>query len=487
MGGSKTQTFFKGVSYQSMTLLSLAVLEIIIFPIWSRVLSKTDFGYFAALSGIVAIIFSLSEAGLGSAIIQKKVSTNEHISTAYSLSIIFGSFFSLFLFVFAEPLATLVVDDNLVNPLRVMSVLIFFNSISSIGRSIMTRDLKFGKLGIIQVITFLVSSLIGIFMAIKGFGIWSVVTTSVCNSILATFLYFYNSSRLPKFGIYKTEIKGIVNFGGWLTMGVILNNITHQVDKILLSKWLSVTLLGAYNRPAGFITNVTSKINGVFDTVLFPMLSEMQDDIVKTQQVFKRAISLLNSFSIILAAIFFFHAELIIFVFFGKEWVELIPVMRILAFSVVFGIDNRLADCFYRSLALVKASFFIRLFQTVITILGIYLGCFYGIIGVATSVTLTTILTIFLKIIVLSIKLNMNLLSILFALIVSWKPLIYLLIICIPYMMVSHDLTTNIVFAIMSGIVIVVEFLIFPKMVGNEYCKTIGPVIGNIKKKFIRI
>ena len=69
---SKTTQFFKGISTQTIITLVMGVMEVVVFAIISRLLSKTDFGYYAAISGIIAIFMSISEAGLGSTYIYLK-------------------------------------------------------------------------------------------------------------------------------------------------------------------------------------------------------------------------------------------------------------------------------------------------------------------------------------------------------------------------------------------------------------------------------
>ena len=67
--GTKTNTLFKGMSIQTLVTMMMGVLEITYFAIMSRLLTKADFGYFAAISAVMAICMSLSDAGLGSAVI----------------------------------------------------------------------------------------------------------------------------------------------------------------------------------------------------------------------------------------------------------------------------------------------------------------------------------------------------------------------------------------------------------------------------------
>ena len=68
---SKTNTFLKGVSITTVFTIATGILGVVYFAVMSRLLSKTDFGYFAALTGIMTVISSIADAGLGAAIIQK--------------------------------------------------------------------------------------------------------------------------------------------------------------------------------------------------------------------------------------------------------------------------------------------------------------------------------------------------------------------------------------------------------------------------------
>lgn len=480
---SRTDKLFNGLSVQTIITFVMGVLEIVVFAIISRLLTKSDFGYYAAVSGIIAIFVSISEAGLGSAVIQKKDASKRFISTAFTLSCIICLIMSLLLVGLAPQLARLVADETLVLPLRIMAVSLFFHGVVSVGNGILCRQLNFKAIGIINVLSYSIASVISVVMAAMGFGLYSVVALTVSHSIISALLLFIKV-RFPAFSIGRQETKEIVSFGGWLTMGVILNNLTHQLDKLLLPKWISVETLGAYNRPAGFVSTITTKINGIFDTVLFPILSDLQNDKNKVSEIFLRAISLLNSFSVVLAAIFIFNADLIIRLFFGENWLELVPIMQIVSISVVFNIDGRLVDCFFRSLALVKLGFFLRLLSAIITFTSIYIGCKYGMYGVAISLVASNVINIIIKVLFLASKTKTHIGLVFGKWFTAWKPIIPILLIGAPFLIwIPQTWFTNIAFALLFGFVIIVEFGFIPKMVGEEYTKSVYPKIETLKNK----
>lgn len=475
----KKTTFIKGISVQSVVVLLRGALELIVFAIMSRLLTKMEFGYYAAITGVVFIVSSITEAGFGSAIIQKKDATVKFINTAFTLSWFTGIIGMMVMMIIAPLIAKIIVDESITIPLRIMSVNIFLACTASVGRSVLMRNLEFRKYGAYELCSYFISSLIGVIMAIYHCGLYSIVAISVCNMILINIVLYTKSVKLPKFHIATQEVRGIFSFGGWLTMGVIINNITQQLDRLLLPRWLSVEILGAYNRPAGFVNTATGQINGIIDTVLFPMLSSIQNETAKVSNVLLQAVSILNTFSGVLFCVFFFNAELIVSIFFGKEWLSLSSVLQIISIYIIFNIDNRLVDSFFRSLGLVKLGFFLRLFSVVLTFCFIFCGCKFGIYGVASAIVFANILTVVIKMFALTQKTNTPFNVVVCSFFLSQKAVLVLLIEGVVFVSVLNNpsLWGQILFMIVMGLTIIVEFLFFPKFVGHDYYNSVYSII----------
>lgn len=475
----------KGVSSQTLITIALGVLNVISFAFFSRLLSKEVFGYFAALNAVITVFQGVSEAGLGSAVIQRKDYSQKYFSTAFTLSLIISLILAVLLFILSRPLSLLVSDETLINPLRIISVLLVFNSIDSIGRAAMMRKLEFLRYGIIQIVSYIFSYGIGIYLAFKGFGLYSLVAAAVLNAIFTCILIFSSDVKIPKLYIDRKDCKQIVSFGGWLTASVLVNQLTQQLDKLVLSKWLSVTQLGAYSRPSGFIGTISDRFNGIFDTVLFPILSKIQDDKSKIKTSFLEAISLLNSFSVVLAGVFFFNAELIIQIFFGNEWLDITYVFRIISIGVVLMIDARLMDCYFRSLALVKLNFYLRFICMFIMLAALYIGSQNGIVGVAYSVVAANTIAIILKMTVLCRHIGVPVLSVLKVFCTSLKPVLLLCFVGVIYFYISDrsSFYVNLIFAFVFGICVFVEFILFPQLISKRYVQIIMPYRDKLLKK----
>lgn len=275
---SNSKKVVKGISSQTLVTLIMGVLEVVVFSIMSRLLSKEDFGLFAAISAITVIFSSLSEAGIGSALIQKKNADNGYVNTSFTISFISGSVFALLLIALSGILSKTITDESLRVPLMFMSITILCNSLTSVNTSVMYRRLEFLQVGMVNFFALVISSSIAIGLALKGMGFEAIISKAILQSLTATVLSYFLAKTKYRFQIERKDIGAIINFGGWLTLSVIFRNFANQADKLLImSKLLSVASLGAYNRPKEFIDTISTKLNGIFDTALFPILSGIQD------------------------------------------------------------------------------------------------------------------------------------------------------------------------------------------------------------------
>ena len=91
---SNTHKVVRGVSSQALVTIVLGVVEIASFAIMSRLLTREDFGYYAAVTAITVVFATFSETGIGSAIVQQKALTSRYVNNAFTISLIFGCFIS---------------------------------------------------------------------------------------------------------------------------------------------------------------------------------------------------------------------------------------------------------------------------------------------------------------------------------------------------------------------------------------------------------
>lgn len=480
---SNTSKAIKGMSSQTIVTLVLGVIEIVSFSIMSRLLTQEDFGYYAAIAAITTVFASFSETGIGSAIIQKKEITGRFIDNSFTLSFIFGSILTLLLILLSYPLSILFADSNIMIPLMLMSITLLCNSLTSVNTSIMYRRLEFLQVGIINLVSLIITSLLAIVCAFKGYGFYAILVKAVLTSVLSLFLSFFAAKTRFHFSLDKETVRSIIGFSGWLMASVFFRNLAQQLDRLLLTRLLSVNALGSYNRPKEFINQITSKFGNIFDTVLFPVLSQMQDDVQSTRNAYTRSLYYLNIASIVIALGFIINGDLIIRLFFGNQWFEILPVMQILSISILFNFEARLADCYLRSLALTKQQFYFRILDVVLKIIGLFIGYSWGIIGVAVSVLITEFFMVIIKHVYISKKIRISLRDVILSYLSSMQlmltsfPLLLLIRIIMP-----KSLTGDIMLLSIFCVIVIYMFVLCPSLVGSKYRDEIYPKVQSLLK-----
>lgn len=485
---SNSKKVVKGISSQTLVTLIMGILEVVVFSIMSRLLSKEDFGLFAAISAITIIFSSLSEAGIGSALIQKKNADEDYVNTSFTISFILGGVFSLLLIFLSGILSKTIVDETLRIPLILMSVTILCNSLTSVNTSVMYRRLEFLQVGMVNFFALFISSAVAITLAVKGMGFEAILSKAILQSLIATILSYYMAKTTFRFHIERKDVGTIVNFGGWLTLSVILRNFATQADKLLMSKFLGVVSLGAYNRPKEFINTISSKLNGIFDTALFPILSGIQDQKDSIRNAYHISLYYMNIFSMLMALSFIFNGSFLIRLFFGAEWLDLLPIFMVLSLSLVFNIDGRLCDCFFRSLALVKYQFFIRVFEFILTIGCLLIGFHWDIIGVAVAILLANMTIIFIKVAIITKKVESNIVLVVLKIFSAWRFVLVLVpIMILTQIIVPKTFVGDIINLFIFSVSIFVLFVLTPSIVGKTYKEEAYKSIINIIKQKIGI
>lgn len=476
MEESKSFQFFKGLSIQTIITISTALLQLMVFAIFSRLLSREDFGYYAAVTGVISILTSISDAGIGSSVIQRKEATEKYRSTAFTLSVIIGLLIAIVAFLLSPFISTLIADSYIITPLKCLSVTIFLYSLQSYAVATLKRELEFKKVGTCKIISYAIASAVGISLAYFGFGLYALVFMTLLDTSVYTIL-LYIQIKIPNIKFSREDSKQIISFGGWLTLGVIVTSISNQLDKIILGRRIGVQSLGEYNRPAGFIQNSIGLVNTIFDTVLFSMLSQFQDSKKHFNDLLTRSSCLLSNLGSILAAMLFFNSTLIITIFFGSKWLDLLPVLRILSIGAIFMLFNTLADCFFRSFNMVRVGFIIRLIGLGLWISAIFIATRFGIQGVALAVLSSNFLIVVLKLLYLCRVSNLSILSFIVKLIKSWKPSIPIMFVGLLFYFTPINLNYMITQLIVMLIVLALELIYLPGLFGSEYQNLLYPRI----------
>lgn len=335
----KQQTI-SGLIWQFIQKTINQLISFVVTVILARLLMPEDYGV-VALAGMFNILIGVFlDNGLGSALIQKKEADELDYNTVFYSNLfcsclIYGAIFS------AAPFCASAYKQDLICPImRVMSLTIPLNALSVIQSSIISRRLQFKELFYAGIIGNVVSAIVGISMAYRGFGSWALVGQLMVSSITSIIVNFYIIRWYPKLQFSWNRFREMFSYAWKKQVAGAIGTLCFQLKGYLIGYRYSVSDLAYYNRGEGLPEMFMANINGSINGVLFPALSKLQSD----PQAIKRAIrrSMMTSSYILCPLLFGLAAmaEQIVPVLYTEKWSSAIPFMQVACLTCCMTVLN---------------------------------------------------------------------------------------------------------------------------------------------------
>ena len=163
---------------------SMMFIQFISGIVLARLLTPYDYGCIGMLSIFMVIAEAFIDGGFGSALIQRKNPSQVDYSTIFYWNI--GMAFLMYgiLFFCAPAIARFYRIPLLCDVLRVQGLVLFIYSFNIVQRNQLRKNLNFKVLSIVSITTALVALVVTIWMAYKGFGVWSLVAQNLITAAI---------------------------------------------------------------------------------------------------------------------------------------------------------------------------------------------------------------------------------------------------------------------------------------------------------------
>jgi len=321
-----------GVSWSLVDNVASSGISFSVGIVLARILSPAEFGILGMITVFIAVSNSIVESGFSSALIRKTDASDIDYNTVFYFNLLLGIVLYVILFLCAPAISTFFNEPVLIPVTRVMGTVLIINAFSIIQRTLLEKKVDFKTQAKISLIASVVSGMIGIGMAVKGFGVWSLVGQQVSKQLLnSIFLWTYNSWR-PKRIFSGKSFKELFGFGSRLMISGLINTIYKNLYYVIIGKFYSAPQLGQFTRAELFSTIISGNMTNVVQRVSYPVLSSIQDEAERLKQAYRNVIktSMLVSFALMmgLAAV----AKPLILVLIGEKWLPAVVFMQIICF-----------------------------------------------------------------------------------------------------------------------------------------------------------
>jgi len=394
MSESLKKKTVKGVAWTSLDKLTGIGFGFVIGVILARLLSPSDYGLLAMIAVFNAIAFAFLDSGFANALVRKPDLTEDDNMTAFCFNIVAGVVLFGIIWLIA-PLVSIFYDKPILTPLlRAEGSLLIISSFKLVQNTQLTRALNFKAKMIIRVSSNVLGGVIGIIAAYKGLGVWALVAMHIAESVISLMLLWIISPWRPRGRWSKVSFSYLWGYGSKLLASGLLDTIYGNIYPIIIGKFYSAADLGQYTRAKQYAHMPAGTLTGVLQQVTFPVLSQIQEDIERLANSYRRMLrfTVFVVFPIMVGMAAMARPLVISLV--TDKWAQCVPYLQVVCFSSmwypVHAINLNLLQVKGRSDLFLK----LEIIKKIIITVAIFICVPFGIMGICIGAVCTSLINL---------------------------------------------------------------------------------------------
>lgn len=392
------QKTISGFAYKFLERAGAQAVKFIVSLVLARILLPEEYGKIAIVLLLINFLDVFVTYGFGNSLIADKNSDDVDFSTCFYFGIIISLLVYGLLFVFSDSLAEFFETPSLSIVFKVMGLRIPIAAVNSVQQAYVSKNMMFKKFFISTSIGTVLSGVIAIVMAYNNFGIWALVEQYLGNVVCDTICLWIIVGWRPIKAFSLNSLKRIYNYG-WkiLVVGLIDRGYT-ELRSVIIAKKYSSSDLAYYDKGNQFPGTILSVIEPTVNGVLFPALSQCQDDQDRMRNVTRRMImtSCYILFPIMIGLICV--AKPLVIVLLKEKWLPCVVFLQLGC------IGNMLRPLQFINNCVIKASgnsgllLKLNIVKKTIGIVLLIISIQYGVVGIALSLVITDLISTMINI-----------------------------------------------------------------------------------------
>ena len=299
----------------------------------ARLLTPEDYGCLGMLTVFTSLAYSIVSMGFSSALIQKKRPSDEDYSTVFFWNEAISVLMYFILFFSAPAIARFYRIPLLNDVLKVQGLILIINASASVQDNRLRKQFKFKKIAVVNIISNVISIIVGIIMAYKGFGVWALVGQSLSSGIVRNIIFWLTNQWKPLFVFSKKSFKELFGFGCFVFLSNIVNQLGNSLQTLLFGRLYNATLLGYYSKAGSTEMLASQSISDVLLQVTYPLYSELQDEKERMVSAISRITTTVAYVTFPLMSLLILLAKPIFILLYSDRWLPSVPYFQVLCLA----------------------------------------------------------------------------------------------------------------------------------------------------------
>jgi teichuronic acid exporter len=359
-------------------------------------LTPAEFGTASVIVVFGGLIQSLSELGFSAAVVQNNRLDSRHYSTIFFINLFIGTSLAALVFFFAGIISVFFKTEDVILPLKVLSIGFLINSGSLTHVAMLQRAMRFSDLAKRDIYAATLGALAGGFSLLVDMGVWAVVVQLLTSHVVGAIAIWKVSGWRPRHSEYSVGLLGdLWPYSSKIFATTILNFGIKNTDRILVGGTLGPQALGIYSFAYTIVILPVNSMNAAIGNYMFAKYSQMQEYVTEVRWSFlnisRAAIFILAPIAVIVSQ----TAHLAVNLFLDDSWSDAIPTIQVLCALAVVGSfvapSGQLMKSFGRSDWLLLWSVFTASLSGISVFLGVNT---IGLLGASLGLVLAAVVSI---------------------------------------------------------------------------------------------
>ncbi|HCY63351.1 MAG TPA: hypothetical protein DHV59_11090 [Oxalobacteraceae bacterium] len=337
-------TAIRGAYFTSIALAFRQAISFLTVFYIARILTPSDFGIAAMVMVVVGLAQVIGDIGFSAGLVRSQKNTSTVLSTCFWIGLGIGIFLTLTLILIA-PLAAMFYGVDTVAPLlRVAAWGLLVNFCTPVPLAILQQRLGYGELALSQAFGSLAGAVVAVVLATAGLGIWSLVIQPIAGNVLALALMIIYTKWRPTWEYNYASVRDILYDGLNLLGSSISQYARNNFDTVVIGNAMDSKDLGVYSMARTILYAPMYLITSVVSRVIFPLLAKVQGEPEKVKDTILTATTRTGLLIFPLYIGLMVVANDFVFLAFGDNWLEIVPLIRIMILPAMIQSISHLAS-----------------------------------------------------------------------------------------------------------------------------------------------
>lgn len=372
---SLKKSIFSGVFWKFSERILAQGVSFIVSVILARILMPSDYGIVALILVFINLANVFVTSGFSTALVQNKDANSVDFSTNFYCSLAISLLVYLVLFIFAPYIEDFYSMDGLSLVLRVFALRIPLSAYSAIQHAYVERHMIFKRYFFSTLGGTLISGVVGILMAYKGFGAWALIAQYFTNTIVDIIVLSITVPWHPELVFSWKSAKSMMNYGWKILVADLSGTFFDQLRSLIVGKAYTSADLAFYNKGNQLPSLITTNISTSIMSVLFPAIANISEEKTRVKEITRKAVKIM---SFVMFPMLFGLAAVsgpLINVLFTSKWALAVPFVQILsissAISLIGGVSLQAIKAIGKSDIILKLEVYKKPVYVLLLIIGV--------------------------------------------------------------------------------------------------------------------